>query len=161
MYAQEHSTSYYGSSSNVFLYDILHVLKKREVKSILDYGCGRSDLVGHFWNDGKRNIGRYDPAIPLYKRLPEERFDLILCNDVMEHILKRDVERIFDEMRKISHTVIFSIAQKLARKKLPNGMNAHVCIEPEAWWANLIKRHFGHYKKIRNYEIGFLCKTFE
>ena len=161
MYAQEHTSSFYGSSSDVFLNDIYGIIRKRDVKSIVDFGCGRSDLLGHFWNDGARKLTRYDPAIPKYKRMPDERHDLVICSDVMEHILKRDVERIFYEIKKISNDVIFSIAQKLARKKLANGMNAHVCIESEAWWANLIRRHFGHYKKIRNYEIGFLCKTFE
>ena len=111
--------------------------------SILDYGCGRSDLVAHFYKDGERVLGRYDPAISEHKDFPSEQFDLALCCDVMEHIPMTGVDRVFSEIKKISDRVIFVISTKPARAKLPNGMNAHVTLLTKSEWVNWVQDYFG------------------
>ncbi len=161
MYRGIHDTESYGETSAEFIPDILRELaKKSTMKSILDYGCGRSDLLAHCFGDGGRKLYKYDPAIPKYQDMPPAAIDLVLCNDVMEHIYKRDIADTFQNIKTKSNNVFFSISTKPARKRLPNGMNAHVNIMPKDWWMHVIKKHFGQCHFIRDYSVGFVCKTF-
>ncbi len=145
-YSEIHAHEHYGSSATDNLKTITNLVKIAQPKVILDYGCGRSDLATYFYLDGARTIFKYDPAIPKYKSMPDLKsypVDLLLCCDVMEHVRKYDMERILLEIKNISKRVIFSISCIPARKKLPNGMNAHINIEPIEWWARIIRERFG------------------
>ena len=143
LYQTMHSTRYYGASASLYLKPMTEMISWLNPASILDYGCGRSDLVAHFYKDGERVLGRYDPAIPEHKDFPSEQFDLALCCDVMEHIPMTGVDRVFSEIKKISDRVIFVISTKPARAKLPNGMNAHVTLLTKSEWVNWVQDYFG------------------
>lgn len=158
-YSQIHNAGSYGTTSGEFLQDIGRIVAKENPKSILDFGAGQSDLVAHFYADGKRKIERYDPSIPKFKTVGGV-FDLVLCNDVLEHLWKRDLIRVLNEIKDRSDKVIFSVSTKPARKLLPCGLNAHVTVMPERFWAHVIKGVFGNCHKIRDYGAGFLCRTF-
>jgi 2-polyprenyl-3-methyl-5-hydroxy-6-metoxy-1,4-benzoquinol methylase len=143
-YRELHATRYYGgSATELHLDTAASLVRSIKPRSILDYGCGRSDLVAHFWLDGARRIGRYDPAIPALKVMPEGRFDLALCCDVMEHIPMRAVDRVLGEIRAKADTAFFTISTKLARAKLPDGRNAHVTLLTPSEWTRWIADHFG------------------
>lgn len=143
-YDQMHSTKHYGSSSTeLFLTEIAAIVQERKPSSILDFGCGRSDLVAHFWQDGARRIARYDPAITKWKEMPEGDFDLVLCCDVMEHIPMSAVDRILAEVKAKGRAAIFTISTKLARAKLPDGRNAHVTLLTPTEWTRWIGEAFG------------------
>jgi hypothetical protein len=142
-----HSTRFYGASATELYLDlVLQIVKEFKPKSILDFGCGRSDMVAHFWRDGERRIARYDPAIPLYKVIPEGEFDLLLCLDVMEHIPISGVDRVLTDMRAKSDTAVFAISTKLARAKLPDGSNSHVTLLTNNEWINWISDYWGGVK---------------
>lgn len=146
-YQQLHLPAY-GTSAWLYFKPISAEVLRRNPASILDYGCGRSDLVAHFWKDGARRIEKYDPAIPQFKRMPVGDFDLVLCCDVMEHILMGDVDRIFKEIRNKSRQAIFTISLRPARALLPNGDNAHVTLLSAAEWLRWIKQVFGNAERI-------------
>lgn len=133
----------YGASSGRLYFDLIapEVLRVKP-KSILDFGCGHSDLVAHFWADGARRIARYDPAVPAYKRMPEGEFDIVICNDVMEHILLADVDVVLAEMRQKSARALFTISMRPARAKLPDGRNAHVTLLSPTEWMRVIGARF-------------------
>jgi 2-polyprenyl-3-methyl-5-hydroxy-6-metoxy-1,4-benzoquinol methylase len=146
-YMEMHSTRFYGASATELYLDlVLQIVKEFKPKSILDFGCGRSDMVAHFWRDGERRIARYDPAIPLYKVIPEGEFDLLLCLDVMEHIPISGVDRVLTDMRAKSDTAVFAISTKLARAKLPDGRNSHVTLLTNNEWINWISDYWGGVK---------------
>lgn len=143
-YKEMHSTRHYGSSATeLHLEAIARIVKARAPLSILDYGCGRGDLVAHFWRDGERTIARYDPAIPAYKRMPEGRFDLVLCCDVLEHIPMADVDRVLAELKGKGDSVVFTISTKPSRAKLPDGRNAHVTLLTRGEWIRWVREVFG------------------
>jgi hypothetical protein len=135
---------YYGASAYLYFDEIAQAVKALNPMSILDYGCGRSDLVAHFWNDGARRIAKYDPAIPPYEMMPEGRFELALCCDVMEHILMHDVDRVLREIKTKADRALFTISLRPARAKLPDGRNAHVTLLTEGEWTRWIGSIFGH-----------------
>ena len=148
-YKEMHSTRHYGdSSTEEYLGIVAEVVKERKPKSILDYGCGRSDLAAHFWRDGERRIARYDPAIGKYKVLPEGQFDLVFACDLMEHVPMAFVDQILAEIRSKGPTALFAISTILARAKLPDGRNAHVTILSKGEWTRWVASVFGPVKAL-------------
>lgn len=148
-YSELHASRHYGSSATeLHLLTAARVVKALGPRSILDYGCGRSDLVAHFWKDGSRRIARYDPAIPMFKRMPEGRFDLAFVCDVMEHIPMAAVDRVLEEIRSKSDTALFTISLKLARARLPDGSNAHCTLLTRSEWTRWIGDYFGPVREL-------------
>lgn len=144
--------SNYGDSSHLYFKQISKLIIKNNPSSILDYGCGQSDLVSYFWNDGKRKIYRFDPAIPKYKILPEFEVDLIICNDVLEHIAVANIDYILNEIKNRGKKVIFTISLKIARAILPDGRNAHITILKKDEWIRWLKEYF---PEIREANSGY------
>jgi SAM-dependent methyltransferase len=148
-YQEIHSTRHYGSSSaELHLKAIAKVVRKLGPRSILDYGCGRSDLVTYFYKDGERRVEKYDPSIPAYKDMPTGMFDLVLCCDVLEHIPMRYVDRVLAEVHAQSSRAIFTISTKPSRAKLPDGRNAHVTLLQRDEWLRWISSLFGPVQEI-------------
>lgn len=143
-YAQMHFERFYGSSATeLHLETVAAVVRDLKPGSILDFGCGRSDLVAHFWRDGERRIARYDPAIRKIRIIPDESFSLVLCCDVMEHIPMASVDLVLSQIRGRSSHALFTISTKLARAKLPDGRNAHVTLLTKQEWTRWITEKFG------------------
>ncbi|MBI3150077.1 MAG: methyltransferase domain-containing protein [Betaproteobacteria bacterium] len=148
-YSEMHSTRFYGSSATeLHLQTVAGVVRDLKPCSILDWGCGRSDLVAHFWADGARRIERYDPAIPAFKQAPAVRFDLVLCCDVLEHIPMASVDRVLDEVREKGPRAVFTISTKLARAKLPDGRNAHVTLLTRDEWKRWVADYYGAVREL-------------
>ena len=149
MYAKMHETGFYGgSSTELHLHTVADVVRKENPKRILDFGCGRSDLVAHFWCDGKRDIARYDPAINKYKSMPEGKFDLILCCDVLEHIPMASIDKVLGEIKAKGDKVLFTISTKPARAKLPDGTNAHITLLTRSEWRRWLDSVFGSVREL-------------
>ena len=161
MYHDIHSSRYYGASAKLYLGYFSEPVFWLNPASILDYGCGRSDLVSYFWKDGGRDLARYDPAIPEYKDMPTGKWDLVFCCDVMEHIPIKEVDRVFSEIKEKSQRVIFVISTKLARAKLPNGENAHISLLTKSEWTRWIEDYFGKSSIIKTkWDHVLMVKTF-
>lgn len=145
LYDKMHAERFYGSSAvELHLHTVANVVRKLNPKSILDYGCGRSDLIAHFWLDGKRTIARYDPAIRKHRALPRGRFDLVLCCDVMEHIPMAHIDKVLTQIKERSTRCLFTISTKLARAKLPDGSNAHCTILTKWEWIKWLRTYFAY-----------------
>lgn len=148
-YRQIHESKHYGNSATELYLDIAaKVVAKSYAESIIDFGCGRSDLVAHFWKDGKRRIARYDPAIQKLKNMPEGTFDLAFCCDVMEHIPLASVDRVLKEVRAKAPRAFFAISTKLAKAKLPDGRNSHVTLLTRDEWKRWVGDYFGPIEEI-------------
>lgn len=160
-YQQLHASRHYGSSAHLHFDVISKYIISLNPKSILDYGCGRSDFVSYFWLDGRRTISKYDPAIPEYSEPPKGVYDLVLCLDVMEHIAIKDIARVLSQIRQYSQRAMFSISMKPARAHLPDGRNAHISLLSETEWMRFIREYFPTAQKIKNpYEHILIVKAF-
>tara|TARA_R100001224_G_scaffold77436_1_gene48040 strand:- start:55 stop:540 length:486 start_codon:yes stop_codon:yes gene_type:complete len=106
-----------------------------EVKTFIDYGCGKGHLVNTI-NDLYPNscIG-YDPAIEQWSELPKEKKEMLICTDVLEHI---EPDYLVDVLKNIdslfTKVAYLSIATCPASKSLPDGRNAHLIQEEPEWW---------------------------
>jgi hypothetical protein len=150
----------YGKSSEDLL-DLIapHVIELNP-KSIIDYGCGRSSLINFFWNDGKRKLDRFDPAIREYRNSVDgNKYGLLICTDVLEHIPSRFIPKMLFNLRELSPKAIISISTIPARQKLSDGRNAHLTIWPEKEWMKRLVAAYKVINVIKSTPNGFLFKT--
>ena len=112
-------------------------------RSLLDYGSGKGEAYQQKdieLPDGSRaaslqdywkleSIRCYDPGYAPFSQLPDERFDGVICIDVLEHITEPDLPWVLDELFSYARRFVFAnIACYPAKKFLPNGKNAHCTV---------------------------------
>jgi hypothetical protein len=122
--------------------------------SILDYGSGKGrqydkgtlrlpdgSIAGNiqdYWDVDY--VQCYDPSYPPLSRVPQGKFDGVISTDVLEHCPEEDLEWIVEELFAYAEKFVFaSIACYPARKRLPNGENAHCTVQPVQWWEELFR----------------------
>jgi hypothetical protein len=139
---------YYGTSSVRWLPIVQHYVSDLNPQNILDYGCGKSDLVGRI--SAGRDIGRYryDPAIPEYANLPIDKVDMVINIDVMEHIPESAIDDTLAKIKSLSGNAFFNISCVPAWNKLPDGSNAHCTVHPYGWWEQKLKKYFEHVERV-------------
>mgnify|MGYP000520649013 CR=1 FL=1 len=138
----------YGHTSHKYINTLQAVVDKLKPNSILDYGCGVSPLL-----DMIKNVDHkawYDPALELYNKLPEGKFDLVLCADVLEHIPEDLLDEFFLKIEEKSENAIFVISTRTAKSLLPNGRNCHETVKPTKWWIKKIKHIFKYSELIED-----------
>lgn len=105
--------------------------------TILDYGCGKGLLRGALMIYGL-DVRNYDPAIEEWAATPEPA-ELVVCNDVLEHIEPDCLEAVLDDLKRVTLKAgLFVIATGPAKKTLPDGRNAHLIQQPARWWLPMI-----------------------
>jgi len=156
-YREIHATKTYGASSEKqlgFIYP--HTLKLGTVRTILDYGCGRSRLVDWLAKLHDATAFRYDPAIPQFSIIPGTAFDLALNTDVLEHIPEVDLDEVIGRIAGLSKRVFFNISTVPAKAILPSGENAHCTVRPPQWWQKRLGTQFRKVREVRSYK-GSTC----
>jgi hypothetical protein len=135
-------------------YRIKTLIDTTRSTTILDYGSGKGlqyrqkDIsIPHAegrWPDiktywGVEDIRLYDPSYPPLSELPTGKFDGVISTDVLEHCPEEDIPWIVDEIFSFSKKFVFAnVACYPAKKRLPNGENAHCTIKPMEWWRERI-----------------------
>ena len=107
----------------------------------LDYGKGviLSHLNEKFPNT--EFIG-YDPALPMWDNKPTNKFDMVFSNDVLEHIEPNFINSVLQDIDQYATKYIWlRIDTQPARKELSDGRNAHLIIQNESWWLNILQRN--------------------
>lgn len=128
---------------------IKRLIERTGAATLLDYGSGKGQMyqrspvevtgtgtwpsIREYWN--VQDIRCYDPCYEPFNRLPDEKFDGVICTDVLEHCPEEDIPWILDELFGYAQKFVFANAACYpARKHLPNGENAHCTIREPAWW---------------------------
>jgi hypothetical protein len=121
----------YGVSGQKYATEISGICEQMGIDVILDYGAGKETLAEAL---PQYRVVSYDPCIP-HLAEPPEPHDLVVCTDVMEHIEPELVDNVLDDVARLAQKVVyFQIATSAASKVLPDGRNAHICIQPAEWW---------------------------
>lgn len=111
-----------------------HLAATYKAESILDYGCGKGEMVKAMSAGWRSLVAEYDPALVGKDGQPEPA-DLVVCGDVMEHIEPECLELVIRDLRRVTRKVLFcNIATFPASKELADGRNAHLIIEDVRWW---------------------------
>ena len=131
---------------------IRHLVRATGATSLLDYGCGKGlqYQTSRIFIDGKAIeesvqdyldvdfIYRYDGAYPPFTKLPADRFDGVICTDVLERCPEGDLPWIVAELFGYARKFVFaSVAGYPASKLLPSGENAHCTQLDSSWWKSL------------------------
>jgi 2-polyprenyl-3-methyl-5-hydroxy-6-metoxy-1,4-benzoquinol methylase len=130
-----------------------------KARSILDYGCGAGALKPELRRLGWRGqVHEYDPAVPGKEARPPA-CDVVACTDVLEHVEADKLNAVLRDIEILSSRGAYlAIATRAANTHLPDGRNAHLIVEPPAWWST--KLWFGgwvinHEKAIEGREVCF------
>jgi len=110
--------------------------------TILDFGCGMSNVVEQVGEALGLSVYKYDPAISSLSVLPVKNTDIVINTDVLEHLDIDEIEDILSDIREISPTAIFHIATNKASAHLPNGENAHATVMSVEEWQEKLAQHF-------------------
>lgn len=148
-YKQMHDKGHFagGSLKKEYAPKISSMVKETNSKTLLDYGCGKAEhysfsKINRQFGIADNNTYLYDIGVKEYEILPDGKFDLVICTDVLEHIPEANVEATLDEIfSKATKAVFFVIYCGKAKKLLPNGENAHVTIKKPEWWQDKISKY--------------------
>lgn len=146
----------YGVSGKRWANAVQEVVRARECKSVLDYGCGKQTLAREVslptdvtWQD-------YDPCISGLDARPSPA-DLVVCGDVLEHIEPECIDAVLADIASLAKKAAYLVVAIVpAIKSLPDGRNAHLIVEPLSWWGGKLGEHFTiNPKKVRHYGVEF------
>lgn len=121
---------------------IKNFVEKYKPTSLIDFGCGKGTLLDQFKIDFPyiQILEGYDPGVEEFEKFPTKTYECLTSNDVIEHIepdyldtTLKDIENLFTK------SAWLIIACYKAKKKLPDGRNAHLIIENPDWWIEKIK----------------------
>ena len=81
----------FGTHRHPYLLDTVRELADAlagpEKPSLLDYGCGKGVFLREMSGSGWFRYARgYDPAVEAFKARPAQRYDVVLCLDVLDQI---------------------------------------------------------------------------
>lgn len=123
----------YGGKGSKWAETVAWIARAVDAGSILDYGCGRGTLARTL---AKQQVycREYDPAIDGKSQRPDFA-DLVVCTDVLEHVEPEKLEAVLGHLQALARKAIFLvIALDPANKTLSDGRNAHLILQPRAWW---------------------------
>lgn len=127
----------------------------------LDFGCGVGNLVEALRYYGIQSYGidpspaaeKFSRALPylLYKSLwqcnfTDNSFDLIYSNEVLEHIVKKELKLYLEELYRISKGTMIHVICTKERGGVIYSDSTHVTLETEEWWKNHFEAQGFHVK---------------
>jgi hypothetical protein len=130
-----HARGNYGTASIGFAGMVTELIDENNVRTLLDYGCGRMrNLAKHITPGHDVEYIAYDPGVPELSA-PAEPAELVTCIDVLEHIEPEFLDAVLADLRRcVTGLGFFTIHTGPALKTLSDGRNAHLIQEPPAWW---------------------------
>ncbi len=136
----------YGIGGAKYSDVVLKVADSIKTRSVLDYGCGKSQLARAL----NFPIWEYDPAIEGKEESPRAA-DLVTCLDVLEHVEPEKIVFVLDDLRRVTLKVgYFVIHTGPSSKSLADGRNAHILQRNKVWWEKMLSKFF---------EIGWMDET--
>ena len=154
---------------------LMKIVKDNNCKTLLDYGCGKGlpydkerckevDLrnpIQELCN--LESFDLYDPAYEKYATLPDKKYDIVVCTDVLEHIAEQDIDYVLTEILSRSKKIVFlNISCQPALKHFKEGKfkgkNVHISVFDPSWWGHKIGNIWNKFNHLKVYT---LCETKE
>lgn len=139
----------FGASGYRWVDRINILIKDYDIKTWLDYGCGRETLYHsytHLVSYTPVLYEGFDPAIKERSTEPTPA-ELVTATDVLEHIEPEYLDAVLNHLVQLTKHVLFlNIAMHPANKILPNGKNAHLLQKPADWWLTKLNGYFPNWQ---------------
>lgn len=127
-----------GLSVVKFADEIETLCKQHACKDMLDYGAGQGYQYSPPHSLDRKwgvDVTCYDPAVSGMEALPDRKFDIVICADVLEHVPEEEIAALLESVfRRAAKVAFFTVCCRPAKKTLPNGQNTHCTIRPMIWW---------------------------
>ena len=133
-------------------------LEENQCKTIIDYGCGKSNFKGFIEKDYDYKVTEYDIGIAGKDTL-DEAADFIVCVDLLEHVEPDCLDNVLRHIQKYTlKGMFFSICKVKSHSSLKDGTNMHRIINDEDWWYSKVLQYFKLEKETLStkYHIEFL-----
>ena len=154
---------------------LMSLIKENDCKTLLDYGCGKAipydkdrckevDLRNPIQKlCNLKSFDLYDPAYEKYATLPNKKYDIVVCTDVLEHIAEQDINYVLTEILSHSKKIVFlNISCQPALKHFKEGKfkgkNVHISVFDPSWWGHKIGNIWNKFNHLKVYT---LCETKE
>ena len=127
-------------------------------QSIIDYGCARGNLVNQLKQDFSNIpiIEGFDPGVPEFNTIKQDSYECLISNDVIEHFEPEFLDSTLQKMETLfTKSAWLIIACYPAKKRLPDGRNAHLIIESPKWWIKKIKNTFTNSNIVKKEIVEF------
>src|SRR5574343_713777 len=132
---------HYGTGGAKHIENVLYLCEVNGCKTVLDYGCGKGLLVKALKEKGLDAKG-YDPAVDEFSERPDPA-DLVICTDVLEHIEPERLSAVLDDLASLTKRAVFLLVSTVPAKKiLPDGRNAHLCLRSAEEWRKDLEKRF-------------------
>lgn len=135
---------------------VINTLHKIKIDNLIDISSGRGNLINLIKNFNPeinitstdlKKFHNYDvPFFELnlcepdtFKNISPNKFDLLTCLDVMEHIESHCVEQVVNFFSKISKFSILTIAN---HSDVLDGVELHLIQENLNYWVPIIQKYF-------------------
>lgn len=130
----------FGVAGYRHAFKVGRICEDHNLTTILDYGCGKATLKPELKRTYPRaTVQNYDPVtFPIKPR----RADLLVSTDVLEHIEPEFLVDVLVHMASLGKWAYLTISTRPAQKTLPDGRNAHLIQENQAWWKARILKHW-------------------
>jgi len=128
---------------------------KKQWRVFLDYGCGKGGTA-QWLNSLVKNIDidLYDPGNEQYKHTKfREHYDCVYTCDVLEHIEPKDIHTVIEHTQSLADVNLHIIDMTPAKKRLPDGRNAHVLLQDKWQWIETFEQHSHTIEEVYPYSI--------
>ena len=133
-----HRSGRYGLWGDKWASTVTELVRAESAADVLDYGCGQGSLARAV----EFPVREYDPAIE-EKSAPPDPADIVICTDVMEHIEPELLPNVLNHLQSLTRKALFLVISiRPAAKTLEDGRNAHLIVEPPAFWRAEFEKHF-------------------
>jgi SAM-dependent methyltransferase len=108
-----------------------------EPSSLLDYGCGKGIFLRDMKQTGWfRFVSGYDPAVAAFAARPAQRYDLVLCLDVLDQTEDEFVAAVIEDVAQFAaRYALFDVVTKQTPAL------AHLDLRSPESWQQLIAAH--------------------
>ncbi|ORE95834.1 hypothetical protein ATO13_03210 [Stappia sp. 22II-S9-Z10] len=161
-YAQMHRDQSYGTTAVKMRRYIEPWVQLSAPRTLLDYGAGQGRFGAIIDVPSVTERHLFDPAIPEIAALQKERYDYVICIDVLEHLEPDEVDGVLADIARLTDRALIIVTTAPAQAILPDGRNAHTTIRSGPWWGERIRAAFGTAVKIpvwRKNRAGFKTYT--
>ena len=134
---QQNSVNWAGYGSYQYVDELQIIVQQHGCKTMLDYGCGK----GLQYPQGKNNFAQligikqysmHDPAYEKYAVLPDGKWDLVVCFDVLPFIPETDIDTVVELMLSRCNKICVIGLQEISITK--RSKKPFVCVHDHAWW---------------------------
>ena len=144
----EGGMQFHGMSIMQHADDIGKFIRAVGAESMLDWGCGGAAAydsphkLWHHWGFDRHDVVLYDPSFKKFDTVPTRKADIVVCSDVLEHIVGKEVDAFIANLfARANKAVWASVCCREAKKTFPNStINLHVTIKPYSWWQDKFTR---------------------